>query len=756
MSESTVKAQQCFKAFVDGNYDESLSLLDQVEEPYKLKDDKYGATMLHWAATKGWLNTVQLLLDKYEFHPLCKTCNGNTSLHSASKNGHLDVVQYLITECKCDPMCKNNDGFVPLHSASLNGHLDVIQYLITECKCDPMCKSNNGLVPLHNASSKGHLNVVQYLITECKCDPMCKSNNGVVPLHSASLNGHLDVIQYLITECKCDPMCKDNDGVVPLHLASLNGHLDVIQYLITECKCDPMCKSNNGVVPLHLASLNGHLDVVQYLITECKCDPMCKNNDGVVPLHSASQNGHLDVVQYLITQCKCDPMCKSNNGLVPLHNASSKGHLNVVQYLITECKCDPMCKSNNGVVPLHSASQNGHLDVVQYLITECKCDPMCKSNNGFVPLHSACINSHLPIIEYLLSTGRVNPETKNFIFQSPLDLVEQNRVEVEKVFAKFSKLKTCFSVDSYVNVVLLGNPGAGKSTLAQVIIQTSSGRHLLGWFRKVEGVELHTAGIVPARIEHKELGNIILHDLAGQAEYYSSHIAVLENLLQDYPAIFINFVNLHEEEALTSLHKWITVIENVSQNVQSPCHVITVASHVDTITPNEFFTVKKQILEILSSRLECCNILNVGLMGLDCRKLDGDGFSSFMIAFTKSCRAIRNANSINTNLYCRMLYTFLESKSKRVYRLDKLCHLMSFSKVTENHFVPHKQEEILETLSSLHSTGLITLLKNENTPGNSWVVVDKRVLLAEVNGVLFAPEKFKQYHDISSNTGEII
>ena len=857
MSESTVKAQQCFKAFVDGNYNESLSLLDQVEEPCKLKDDKYGATMLHWAATRGWLNIVQLLLDKYEFHPLCKTCNGNTSLHSASKNGHLDVVQYLIAECKCDPMCKNNDGFVPLHDASSKGHLNVVQYLITECKCDAMCKSNNGNVPLHSASNEGHLDVVQYLITEGKCDPMCKSNDGFVPLHLASLNGHLDVVQYLIAECKCDPMCKSNDGVVPLHLASSNGHLDVIQYLITKCKCDPMCKSNNGlvplhdasskghlnvvqyliteckcdpmcksnngflplhsaclkghidvvqyliaeckcdpkcriddgfvplhlasseghlnvvlyliaeckcdpmcksndgVVPLHLASENGYLDVIQYLITKCKCDPMCKDNDDFVPLHLASGNGHIDVVRYLITECKCDPMCKSNDGFVPLHSACQNGHLNVVQYLVTECKCDPMCKNNDGFVPLHSASNKGHLNVVQYLITECKCDPMCKSNNGSVPLHSACINSHLPIIEYLLSTGRVNAETKNLIFQSPLDLV-QNRVEVEKVFAKFSKLKTCFSVDSYVNVILLGNPGAGKSTLAQVIIQTSSGRHLLGWFRNVEGVELHTAGIVPARIEHNELGNVILHDLAGQPEYYSSHIAVLENLLQDYPAIFINFVNLHEEEALTSLHKWITVIENVSQNVQSPCHVITVASHVDTITPNEFLTVKKLILEILSSRLECCNILNVGLMGLDCRKLDGDGFSSFMIAFTKSCRAIRNANSINTNLYCRMLYTFLESKSKSVYRLDKLCHLMSFSKVTENHFVPHKQEEILETLSSLHSTGLITLLKNENTPGNSWVVVDKRVLLAEVNGVLFAPEKFKQYHDISSNTGEII
>ena len=519
MSESTVKAQQCLRAFVDGNYDESLSLIDQVEEPHKLKDDKYGATLLHWAATRGWLNIVQQLLEKHEFRPMCKRNNGSTPLHLASYNGHLDVVQYLITECKCDPMCKRNDDSTPLHLASDNGQLDVVQYLITNCKCNPMCKKNNDTTTLHFASYNGHLDVVQYLITDCECDPMCKKNNDTTPLHFASYNGHLDVVQYLISECKCDSMCKRNDDSTPLHLACDNGQLDVVQYLITNCKCNPMCKKNNDTTPLHFASYNGHLDVVQYLITECKCDPMCKRNDDSTPLHLASDNGHLDVVQYLITECKCDPMCRRNDDSTPLHLASYNGHLHVVQYL------------------------------------------------------------------------------------KPSFLLDQ-------VLAKFSKLKTFFPVDSYVNVVLLGNPGAGKSTLAQVIIQTSSGVRLFGRFQKAEGVELHTAGIVPTRIEHQRLGNIILHDLAGQSEYYSSHIAVLENLLQDYPAAFINFINLCEEEVLTSLYKWITVIENVSQNVSSPCHVVTVASHVDMITHSEFSHVQKKILEILSSRLDSSNVIN--------------------------------------------------------------------------------------------------------------------------------------------------
>ena len=47
--------------------------------------------------------------------------------------------------------------------------------------------------------------------------------------------------------------------------------------------------------------------------------------------------------------------------------------------------------------------------------------------------------------------------------------------------------------------------------------------------------EPDTAGIIPCRLEHNELGNIVLHDLAGQPEYYSSHVyvVVLQNLLRD-------------------------------------------------------------------------------------------------------------------------------------------------------------------------------------------------------------------------------
>ena len=56
----------------------------------------------------------------------------------------------------------------------------------------------------------------------------------------------------------------------------------------------------------------------------------------------------------------------------------------------------------------------------------------------------------------------------------------------------FGKIKISYPVNSYVNVVLLGNPGAGKSTLAQVIIQRANSvfASIRGLFQYVKGVEL--------------------------------------------------------------------------------------------------------------------------------------------------------------------------------------------------------------------------------------------------------------------------
>ena len=57
-------------------------------------------------------------------------------------------------------------------------------------------------------------------------------------------------------------------------------------------------------------------------------------------------------------------------------------------------------------------------------------------------------------------------------------------------------------------------------------------------------------------------------------------------------------------------------------------------------------------------------------------------------------------------------------------------------------------DNIVPLLKTLHSSGLIVYLENEEDLEKSWIVVRKEILLAEVDGILFAPSGFTEHRDM--------
>ena len=425
-------------------------------------------------------------------------------------------------------------------------------------------------------------------------------------------------------------------------------------------------------------------------------------------LHWSSRNGWLDVTKDLITKYHCDPHEKDSSDWTCLHYASRDNHVDVMRYLIDECHCDPMTVSVSGWTPLHWAAHWGNSAAIEYLLSTGKCDPLAKSNNGNTPLQLAKENGH---------TGTLS------------------------VFKKFGDIKSSHPIDSYVNVLLVGNPGAGKSTLSHVIKDTAASSIVLGSFRNVGGVVACTAGIIPYKLQHRTLGNIILHDFAGHSEYYSSHSAVIENLLQGSGGVFLIVVNILEKEPVKQLHQWLTVVRNEAEKALNQCHVIVIVSHVDEISnPVERRRRKEEIEEIIV-RERCDSVF------LDCRKLGGSGVDSFFNKSSSACESIRSTSGRNLSLYCHMMYGLLEERKENILTLSDV---MSAGKDNDDYFIPDKREDVLDVLDSLHSIGLISVLKSED---KVWVVVNKGILLTEVDGILFAPETFKEHVDIASNTG---
>ena len=302
-----------------------------------------------------------------------------------------------------------------------------------------------------------------------------------------------------------------------------------------------------------------------------------------------------------------------------LHLSSRNGWLDVTKDLITKYHCDPHERDGADWTCLHYAARDNHVDVMRYLIDECHCDPMAVDRAGWTPLHWAASWGKSAAVEYLLSTGKCDPLAKSINGKTPFKLAKKyGGTDTLSVFKKFGDIKSSHPIDSYVNVLLVGNPGAGKSTLSHVINDTASFT-LLGSFRNVGGVVPCTAGIIPYKLQHRTLGNIILHDFAGHSEYYSSHSAVIENLLQGSGGVFLIVVNLLEKEAVKQLHQWLTVVRNEAEKALNECHVIVIVSHVDEISNSVERRRRKEEIEEIIVRERCDSVF------LDCRKLGGSG-----------------------------------------------------------------------------------------------------------------------------------
>uniref|UniRef100_A0A1X7SY30 Death domain-containing protein n=1 Tax=Amphimedon queenslandica TaxID=400682 RepID=A0A1X7SY30_AMPQE len=334
---------------------------------------------------------------------------------------------------------------------------------------------------------------------------------------------------------------------------------------------------------------------------------------------------HKEAVRLLPLVTEPNNIRRARDGL--LHLSSGHGWLDVTKDLITKYHCDPHEKGDWDCTCLHWAAYGNQVDVMRYLIDECHCDPLAAAVGwrGWTPLHSAAHWRRTAAVEYLLSTGKCDPLAKDNEGKTPIKLAKENGyTDILSVFKKFGGIKSSHPIDSYVNVLLVGNPGAGKSTLSHVIKDTAISSIVLGSFRNVGGVVPCTAGIIPYELQHRTLGNIILHDFAGHSEYYSSHSAVIENLLQGSGCVFLIVVNILEKELVKQIHQWLTVVRNEAEKALNECHVIVIVSHVDEISNFVEKRRRKEEIQEIIVRDRCdsvfldCHILSAIEKGDDC------------------------------------------------------------------------------------------------------------------------------------------
>ena len=692
-----------------------------------------GCLPVHNACANGHLNVVKYFITEQKCDTSSRGEHGFTLLHYASQGGHMDTIRYLISELGCDPSATNCNGCLPVHIACVNGRLNAVKYFITEQKCDTSSRGEHGFTLLHYASQGGHMDTIRYLISELGCDPSATNSNGCLPVHIACSNGHLNVVNFFITEQKCDPNSQDEHGFTLLHYSTQGGHMDIIQYLINELGCDTKIPNSNGILPLHIASSNGYLKALKYFITK-KEDPNAQNKAGFTPLHYASVGGHMDIIHYLISELGCDPVTPSSNGILPLHCAC---HLNTVKHFITVQMCDPNSRDKHGLTPLHYASQNGHIEIIQYLISEQGCNPLTVDNTNRTALHWASRYGHIDVINWLLRNTQVDIMAEDANGDTCIDLAS-NHFEILKIFRPLVDSSKTFPIHKFGKAVLTGNGAAGKTTLTKVI-ELRATKQSMSFFdsiKKIDRVENDTAGIVSSQVESNEVGNMVLYDLAGQAEYHSSHLAIMETVIQQSPATFINVIDLRnkDSEIKRQVYYWLNFIDNATCKTTARSCVIVVGSHADQLSKKEILSKSNFIANVLDNRQETRQDF-VGVVTMDCRKYDSKDTRK-LISLLSKCQLTLSARAPSMSYYCHLLYALLKSKSidDELYcRLEELILLIT----NDDCPIPADSLFLSGLLKTLNDKGMLIFLENHQNLEKSWIILNVNVLLKNINGRLF-------------------
>ena len=746
-------------------------------------------SFIHVAAHRGWLFISKLLMSCFSCDPESFDSTGSTPVHYAAYGGHLFMVKFLISQHDCNPSLPNGEKQTPLHLASMQGHLSVIRYLLEECGCEVMVKDAQGGTALHCAASCGHLAVVEYLTANSHCNLLAENNKRQTPFHLACVNGNVSVIEYLVESCDCDPLSWNELGSTAFHHCIKERNQEMIKFFALQKKFHNV-KDSDGSTPLALALSSGNNDsifsVLEGIVVSCeesslqpdesinyilklsitkevvemglmaKCGNVLgmkfKPLDGacVSFLHLSVLNDWYEVCKTLIVNFKCDPQqCENVFGWNCLHFAAIRGHLRLVQYLISDCRLSPDCCDADQCTPLLLACRYGHLPVVEYLVGSCDADIMAQDNSGYTALHLSCQNGHISVATYLIRTGKVDPASKAKNGRTPFEvitIITRNSYEFLKLFQRFEKCKGSYPVETYCKIFVCGNTEAGKSSLSAVLEKRAELVYIRE-ARDVTGVKPFTVGIIPMTIHSHEIGNVVLYDLAGHPEYHSSHASVFGKLMITSPAVFLIVIDLttSEHEIATQLYYWARFVSNTSRASFENSKILVVGSHAD-----QFFSpddLDKRICFIHSKISKALTPEAFsGFVALDCRKLMSDSLASFIHMLSQSCKSVVSCTA-RISYYCHVLYAFMREKIGKVaVTLERL----SRDAQEENEpCLPSEVNVLRSNLVTLCDKGLILFLDNEDA-SSSWIVIDKEVLLHEVNGTLFAPSKFQE---IATTTG---
>ncbi|KAL6117106.1 ankrd16 [Pungitius sinensis] len=292
--------------------------------------------------------------------------SGDTLLHYAARKGHLDTVEYLIKRVGMDVEVYNNDYKRPLHEAASMSHQPCVSYLLREgAKVDSLKKAD--WTPLMMACTRRNLGVIQELLQH-GADPALKNKDGWNSFHIACREGEPLVVQHLLLVAPDVWRAESKTRRTPLHTAAMHGREEVVSILLERCGYAPDCTDSCGVTPFMDAVRNGHISVARQLLEKHQASPTAADLLGAQAVHQVAVTGQEEALRFLVRDLNIDVNQKATDiQLTALHYAAKEGHTSTIKTL-RELGADLHVQDKKGRTALHMACIGQHAHAARTLL----------------------------------------------------------------------------------------------------------------------------------------------------------------------------------------------------------------------------------------------------------------------------------------------------------------------------------------------------------------------------------------------------
>ena len=381
--------------------------------------------------------------------------------------------------------------------------------------------------------------------------------------------------------------------------------------------------------------------------------------------------------------------------------------------------------------------------MVECLLTECHCDPNCTTSYGSTPLAMA---RNTDTIRLLLQHGAVATD----VYKCSTILPYGSPRKVAK---------------STIAVFMVGDKGAGKSTLTKALMTEREGiSRFTGRWSKVGDVKEKTAGMECHTIHSSRLGSLAIYDIAGHREFHSSHDTVIRSAMSGSSSgIFLFVIDLtaSEKELQKTVFFWLSFIQNQLTSVSSSnAYLLVVGSHGD-IVKSKFELRKKETVIV-----DVCNSVSklhfVGFIAVDCQHSESSALTQIRSHVREIQTKLHKTLAVTFDMHCLHVYLVSVCGYQPGIKLDAVMQSVEDRKGKQTpeekknysylQVLPNDLPAMSDACIELNKRGIVLYL--QKTPlENSWVIIERDLLLKKVNGTVFAPEGFQEHMSLAIHTG---